>query len=248
MRVHRYPGIVPLADLVRDVRRAAEDWDWQRGAYGHALSLPAPEELHPRGRYLYENSPCTGLLDGAPALRALFDALRCEKISFRLLRRAPETSYAWHSDRWKGPGAVRFQIPIVSPPSAFLVVTDYGRVEEIRGPRVLTEDRFAEFAAANAGRCERHHLEPGWLYSFDATRIHTLLNPGPGERIALCFDLLVNDWVRERFPSVREEVGDAPYVEPPPLGALRSRAGALVARTHPLRTRARRWLGRDAER
>jgi hypothetical protein len=51
MEVHCYDLDVDLDALVRDARRAVEGWDWNRGAYGHALSLPASRQLHPRGRY-----------------------------------------------------------------------------------------------------------------------------------------------------------------------------------------------------
>jgi hypothetical protein len=72
--------------------------------------------------------------------------------------------------------------------------------------------------------------------------VHTLVNPGPGERITLSFDLLANDWVRERFPEVRAEVGtgpSAPLPRPGALGQGLARAGAAL---HPLRTCARHWL------
>src|SRR6185436_20015242 len=142
------PGIA-LDDLVRDTRLAVAGWDWSRGAYGHALSLPAYHELHPYGRYTYQNFPCTGLLARCPALRALFESLRCDKVSFRLLRRQPASAYAWHTDQWKGPGVVRFQIPILADATAFLVTTDYAHEREVVGPRTLTADGFAAFAEAN---------------------------------------------------------------------------------------------------
>ena len=77
MEVHRYAIDVPLDALLRDTHRATTGWDWGRGAYGHALSLPAYRELHPYARYTYENYPCAGLLDECPAFRDLFESLRC---------------------------------------------------------------------------------------------------------------------------------------------------------------------------
>jgi hypothetical protein len=242
--LHQYDLGLPLDALVRETRRAVAGWDWSVGAFGHALSLPAYAELHPYGRYSYPNFPCTGLLGQCPLFREIFEDLRCEKVSFRLLRREPQSSYAWHTDRWKGPGVVRFQIPIVSDAAAFLVTTDYVRRDQIEGaPSAgLTEASFAAFARANAGRCARHQLEPGLLYYFDTTRVHTFVNPGPGERITLSFDLLANDWVRERFPEVREEIGDTRSVPLPCPGPLQLGLAFARSRFYPVRNRVRAWL------
>lgn len=246
MIVHEYDPGVALDDLVADMRRAVDGWDWRRGAYGHALSLPAPQELHPYARYSYGNFPCSGLLARCPAFRALFHGLRCDKVSFRLLRRQPASAYGWHTDRWKGPGVVRFQIPLLSEPDAFLVTTDYASEDDLVGPRRLALDGFAAFAAANAGHFAKHHLTLGRLHYFDTTRVHTLVNPGVTERITLSFDLVANDWVRERFPAVRAELGDGPVPPLPRPGPLGRGVGFLAARLHPVRTTLRRWRGRDA--
>lgn len=243
MNLYRYDLAVPLAALADETRSVVAGWDWSRGAFGHALSLPSYAELHPYRRYSYENFPCLGVLGQYPALRAIFDGLRTEKISFRLLRREPRSAYGWHTDQWKGPGVVRFQIPILSDDAAFLVTTDYASGGEVRGePGAPSAATFERFAEANAGHVGKHHLTPGLVHYFDTTRVHTLVNPGPGERITLSFDLLANDWVRERFPEVRAEVGPGPIAPLPRPGALGqglARAGAYL---HPLRTRARHWL------
>ena len=247
MRLHRYDLAVPLDDLVRETREIVADWDWRRGAFGHALSLPAYRDLHPHSRYSYQNFPCTGLLARCPTFRGIFEALRCEKVSFRLLRRGPASSYAWHTDQWKGPGVVRFQIPILSDAGAFLVTTDYASADQVVGPRGLTADTLAEFAAANAGHCLTHHLEPGLLHYFDTTRVHTLVNPGPGERITLSFDVVANDWVRARFPEIRAEIGDEPTASLPRPGSVRNGLAFLRSRLHPLRNRLRRLRPDAAE-
>jgi hypothetical protein len=241
--LHRYDLGLALDELVRETRLAVDGWDWSRGAYGHALSLAAYADLHPYRRYSYQNFPCTGLLGRYPLFREIFEGLRCEKISFRLLRRGPCSSYAWHTDHWKGPGVVRFQIPILSDDQAFVVMTDYESEAEVRGlgGRSLTEDTFARFAAANAGHFRSHHLEPGWLYYFDTTRIHTLVNPGPGQRIALSFDLVANDWLRRRFPEIRAELGDEPTAPLLCLGRIRRGLALAHLPFYPLRNRARRW-------
>ncbi len=237
--LYRYDFGISLDDLVRETRRVVAGWNWNRGAFGHALSLPAYRDLHPFARYSYPNFPCTGLLARCPVFRELFDRLRCEKTSFRLLRRAPATSYGWHTDLWKGAGVVRFQIPILSDPGAFLVTTDYTREDQVIGARALTAASFGDFADANAGHFLAHHLEPGRLHYFDTTRVHTLVNPGPSERITLSFDLVANDWVRKHFPDVRVEIGDQPTAPLPRGGPTRNGLAFLRSRFYPLRNRVR---------
>jgi hypothetical protein len=251
MELYRHDIDVPLDGLVRDARRATEGWNWSRGAYGHALSLPAYRQLHPYGRYGYGNFPCVGILSRCPVFGRIFESLECEKVSFRLLRRGARSSYAWHTDSWKGPGVVRFQIPIVSDSTAFLVLTDYDDAEQLRGPRTepLNAECFDGFAGANAGHFQMHRLEPGRLYYFDTTRVHTLVNPGPGERITLSFDLVANDWLLGRFPEVRAEVGEGTVEPLPRPGALRNGLSIARSRFYPLRNLARRWMTeRGAER
>ena len=242
MDLFRHDLAIPLDHLVADAARAVADWDWSRGAYGHALSLPRRAELHPFGRYAYQNFPCTGLLHECPCFRQVFDSLRCEKVSFRLLRREPASAYAWHTDQWKGPGVVRFQIPIVSDARAFLVTTDYEHESRVQGVgRVLTEDDFPRFAEGNAGHFKRHHLQPGLLHYFNTTKVHTLVNPGPGERLTLSFDLVANAWLRDRFPEIEAELRQGPSGEPPIPGAFARAVGWARSRTFPVRTMARRW-------
>ena len=244
MQVYRYDLDVDLDALVRDARRAVDGWDWGRGAYGHALSLPASRQLHPCGRYSYENYPCLGILEQHPAFNEVFEALECEKSSFRLLRRAPGSAYTWHTDSHKGQGIVRFQIPLLTDGSDFLLTTDYHEVDEVQGAPIvpIDEESFERFSHANAGHFARHQLEAGRLHYFNTSRVHTLVNPGPSERITLSFDLAVNDWLLARFPEIRTEVGDGP-AEPVPLpGPLRSTLSAAVTHLYPVRNLARRRL------
>lgn len=244
MNLHRYDLDVPIDGLVRETRRATAGWDWSRGAYGHGLSLPAYRELHPYARYAYSNFPCAALLGQCPLFRQIFEELECETVSFRLLRRGPSSSYAWHTDRWKGPGVVRFQIPILSDDTAFLVTTDYENEDQVRGPRSghLSEESFERFARANAGHFRKHHFGRGRLYYFDTTRVHTLVNPGPGERVTLSFDLVANDWLLARFPEIRAEIGDAPVGPLPRPGPLRGGFSFARSRFYPLRNRVRSWV------
>ena len=103
------------------------------------------------------------------------------------------------------------------------------------------------FAAANAGHFATHRLEPGRLHYFDTSVAHTLVNPGPVERITLSFDLVANDWVRARFPEVRDEIGDPPTPALPRPGPLGTGVGFVRSRLYPLRNRLRR-LRSGAER
>lgn len=238
MQVYAFDVGVPLEALVRDAHAATRDWDWRRGAYGHALSLPLARDLHPSARYRYPNTPSTGRLDRCPALRAVFDSFQCEKVSFRLLRRPPHSAYGWHTDEWKGAGVVRFQIPIVSDAQSFLVTTDYRHVEEIRGDRhPLRPEAFDDFARANAGHVAKHALQPGRLHYFDTTFVHTLVNGGDGERLTLSFDLVANAWLRARFPAIAGELGGDMLAAPQDPGRWQLAGAWLLAQFHPLRTR-----------
>lgn len=237
MRVSVYDVSVPLDALVRDVRSATRDWDWRRGAYGHALSLPVAHDLHPYARYRYPNVPCTGRLDACPALRAVFDSFPCDKMSFRLLRRPPHSAYGWHTDAWKGRGVVRFQIPIIADASAFLVTTDYRRVDDLRGDRrPLHPERYDECARQNPGRVMRHALTPGRLYYFDTTFVHTLVNGSATDRLTLSFDLVANDWLRSTYPDILGEVGGDAANVPEQPGRFRLATSWLVAQAYPART------------
>ncbi|MGH7895248.1 MAG: hypothetical protein ACREQL_11315 [Candidatus Binatia bacterium] len=157
------------------------------------------------------------------------------------MRRGPTSSYGWHTDCWKGAGVVRFQIPILSDPAAFLVTTDYASEDQVIGAPSLTAASFDAFADANAGHFLKHHLEPGLLHYFDTTHVHTLVNPGPGERVTLSFDLVANAWTREHFPEVRDEIGDAPTEPLPRSGPLENGLAFVRSRFYPLRNRMR-WL------
>jgi hypothetical protein len=245
MRLHVYPLDVPLDDLIRETRQVTQRWDWSRGAFGHALSLPARRDLHPSGRYSYENFPCLGVLDRYPAFRSVFDRFECAKVSFRLLRRAPGTAYAWHTDREKGANVVRFQIPILASSSAFLVATDYDDLLQLKGAGggCLSEADFEAFAEANMGHVSRYSLRPGVLHYFDTTRVHTLVNGSREERITLVFDLFANDWLRERFPEIQGEIsrsaGQSPGAE-----AWRRAVRFACSGLYPLRNHARAWRTR----
>jgi hypothetical protein len=243
LELHCYDLGLSLGRLVDDARLATRGWNWERGAFGQALSLPDAAAIHPFRRHSFHNHPYAGALTRCSYFREIFDRLKCEKISFRLLRLAPGSAYGWHHDRWKGPGVVRFQIPILTAPNDVLVVTDYELVEQVR-PEASVDVRgagFAAFARSNEGHYRVHHLAAGKLHYFDSSRVHTLVNANGHERITLSFDLHANDWLRARFPEIGAEAGEAsrelPRPEPWRLALARGVAGL-----HPLRNRAHHWL------
>lgn len=124
------------------------------------------------------------------------------------------------------------------------MITDYESTEQVRGPRCgcLSEESFHRFARANAGHFRKQHFELGRLHYFDTTRVHTLVNPGPDERITLAFDLVVNDWLLARFPEIRAEIGSGPVEPLPRPGRLGSGLSFARSRFYPLRNLARRSL------
>jgi len=200
--------------LERDLETAIRGWDWSKGAFGHALSLPGLTDLHTAARDHYNNLPYADALDRCPYFRHVFDSFVCEKASFRLLRRPPRTCYGWHTDRDKGSDVIRFQIPIVTNPQSWLVVTDFDAFEEIRGfeerlSEPDTYDTFGRFKDLNRGRYQLHALEPGTLYYFDTRRFHTLVNEGEETRYTLSVDVVANDWLLETYPIVGAELSQA---------------------------------------
>ena len=208
MKLHCQDMGYSVAELSRDAETASQGWDWAQGAYGHTLSLPSSQDLDPRGRNNSSNLPFSGALGRCPAFRAVLDGFECAKSSFRLLRRRGRTSYGWHHDRDKGPGVVRMQIPIVDEQGSELVVTDYDSFEQIRGGkrRIQDLDYFESFQRKNAGHFRIFRLQTGLLYYFNTNKLHDLLNRGTGDRLTLSIDLVVNDWVLDRFPATREEL------------------------------------------
>ena len=206
MNLHRYDLEVPLDGLVDDTRRAVEGWDWSRGAYGHALSLPAYRQLHPYARYGYENYPCAGLLEELP--RAASDLRRPGVREGLLPAAAPRARLRVRLAHrpLEGRGSGSLPDPDRVRPAG---VPGHHRLRErgsARGPVVAAAERRSPSQPSrtptpvtSAGT----RLEPGRLHYFDTTRVHTLVNPGPSERITLSFDLVANDWLLARFPAIR---------------------------------------------
>jgi hypothetical protein len=141
MELHAYDHFA-VDRLIQDLNVATEGWDWSRGAYGHSLSLPVQEDLHPGWQDHYNNLPFANRLQRCPYFLHIFNSFECEKASFRLLRRPAGTSYTWHSDKDKGSSVVRFQIPIITHPKSVLVVTDFDEEAEIVARRRTLFHRF----------------------------------------------------------------------------------------------------------
>jgi hypothetical protein len=215
--------------LRSDLKSASKGWEWSRGAYGHTLSLPGRMDIHSESRDHYNNLPYADVLGECPYFQFVFDSFAGEKASFRLLRRPPHTCYGWHTDRDKGAGVIRFQIPIVTNPQSWLVVTDFEAFEEIEGfeerlSEAATYETFDRFKQRNPGRFRLYALEPGTLYYFDTRRFHTLVNEGPEERYTLSIDVVANEWLVETYPVVAEELSSAGGLRGPHTETVREHA------------------------
>jgi hypothetical protein len=203
---------VPIESLERDLEAAVDGWDWSKGAHGHSLSLPARSQVHPMGRDHPNNLPFADRLKSCPHFRAIFDSFEAQVVSFRLLRKLPEACYRWHHDRNKGPGVIRFQIPIRTNGDSRLIVTDYREFADVKGlgsvrpARDETFDSLEAFKQANVGHYKEHVLQPGRLYYFDTSRLHNLVNRGSTARITLAIDVLANAALEQRYPEIGEEI------------------------------------------
>jgi len=211
MELHRYPCDLPLESLERDLETAVDGWDWSRGAHGHSLSLPSSSQVHPLGRDHSNNLPFADILDRCPGFRSIFDGFQSAVVSFRLLRKLPAASYRWHHDRNKGPGVVRFQIPIRTNTDTRLIVTDYSDFSEVKGlgnvrpARDETFDTLEIFKRTNTGHYREYELQPGRLYYFNTSRVHNLINRGDTARITLSIDVVANADLERRYPGIAEE-------------------------------------------
>ena len=193
-----------LDALRQEVARARSRQDFREGLYGHCISLPAAGDLAEEYRTHHNNVPFSGALAECPTLKGIFDSLKTEKTSFRLLRRAQGTAYGIHDDLDKGPDILRLQIPIITNPDAFIVAQKDGvsldglseRVDEIRESGDLHFD-FARFTRALGQWFDLFSLAPGSMYRFDTDGLHTAINAGTHGRIVLGLDILVNDWVQD---------------------------------------------------
>lgn len=194
-----------LDALRHEVAQARSIQDFEKGAYGHCISLPCAEDMPEAYRTHHNNVPFSGALRRCPLARRIFDQFRTEKASFRLLRRGRESAYSLHDDRDKGNNIVRLQIPIVTNEQAFIVLLEDGvsvsdlaavvaRIREDAGDEIWFD--FEKFEKIFGGYFALYALAPGFLYYFDTDRIHTAINAGREERIVLSIDLVMNDWLK----------------------------------------------------
>jgi hypothetical protein len=191
-----------VAALSREVAIARAVQDFERGAYGHSISLPAAQQLDPLARRHHNNLPFADVLDRCPYLAEILAGLEAPKLSYRLLRRAAHTAYALHDDKDKGAHIVRLQIPIVTNERSFLFLPTDALDLEVFGPFVRAAKAETELPfdleclrRLCGSELRLFRLRPGRLYYFDTDRIHTLLNAGDQDRITLSIDLIRNDWL-----------------------------------------------------
>ena len=203
-RVLKGDQLFDVSTLAREVSIARGVQDFDQGVFGHAISLPAANQLAPEARNHHNNIPFADVLDRCPYMASILESFETPKMSFRLLRRGPETAYALHDDKDKGANVVRLQIPIVTNDRAFLILpTDD-----------LDLDIFGSFAGDGAdanteipfdlstlqrlcgSELRLFRLPRGHLYLFDTDRIHTMVNGGGEERITLSIDVFLNEWLR----------------------------------------------------
>jgi hypothetical protein len=120
----------------------------------------------PAGTAPYADTP---LLERCPAARGVLRTLPCETTSVRLLRLGPDASIREHRDYNIGFefGEIRLHVPVVTGPG----------VEFVRDGRAV-------------------HMSPGECWFIDVERPHSVVNPGPGVRIHLVIDCVVNDELR----------------------------------------------------
>jgi hypothetical protein len=234
-RVLCSPRRYDLARLAADAERAAARQGFDRGAYGHSISLPAAEQLDERFREHPNNLPFADALGACRSLREIFDELASPKASFRLLRRSPRSAYGLHDDRDKGVDVIRLQIPIVTNDLSFLVVSRTGAAELdvfAEMPEAFAPDAhgdiwfdMARLAAVWGDRLALFQLEPGRIYFFDTDRVHTLINAGDVPRVTLAVDLVLDDWLGSWME--RELTEDVPALPNPGSPAIRWQWNAL---------------------
>ena len=190
--------------LQQEVTRARAVQDFERGAYGHSISLPAAAQLD-RARARAPQQPA---LRGRPGPLSHHGAdpggLRCAQdvVPPAAADRA-HSAYALHDDKDKGAHMVRLQIPIVTNQRSFLFLPTDALDLEVFQPYVRAAKADAELPfdletlrRLCGSELRLFRLRPGRIYYFDTDRIHTLLNAGDQDRITLSIDLISNDWLR----------------------------------------------------
>lgn len=214
--------------LRQDLAIATRGWDWKRGCFGHSLPLTT-RKLSEFGAAHYNNlvksidgeakSEAPDRLDECTYFREIFDSFRCEKSSFRILRRPAHSSYTLHRDSDVGEETFRFQIPIESNPDVRLLVSttdksddfivsgaDYRKVEDWDAEGIGCDKMkswFEEFVRINDDKVRVYQTKPGKLYYFSTPEnYHNLWNFGCKDRFTLAIDLVANRWFYQHYPEI----------------------------------------------
>ena len=185
--------IYDLEKLQIDRKFVEERFKYEDGAFGHCISLPSIYEIAESHKEHHNNVPLRGVLDYTPYFKEIFDSFETEITSFRLLRRKANTSYGLHNDKDMGEDIKRFQIPILTNDKSWLCVAHYNEISE--GWTEENSYTMEDFGRRFKGRYDSYQLEPGIMYHFDVTKIHTLFNEGDTDRVTLLIDVNVNDWL-----------------------------------------------------
>jgi|TARA_Y100001963_G_scaffold152578_1_gene237700 hypothetical protein len=193
MELIRNNKVYSIDKLREDKKFVEERFKYEDGAFGHCISLPSIYDL--KEPYLSQdnNIPLRGVLDYTPYFKEIYDSFKTEVTSFRLLRRKTNSSYGLHNDKDIGKGVKRFQIPIVTNDKSWLCITNQNEIEE--GWTEENSYTMEDFGERFKGRHDSYQLEPGRMYHFDVTKIHTLFNNGDTDRVTLLIDVKVNDWL-----------------------------------------------------
>ena len=191
-----------IEKLNLDRKFVEERFKYEDGAYGHCISLPSIYDLKEPYLSHHNNVPLRGVLDYTPYFKEIFDSFETEITSFRLLRRKAHSSYGLHNDKDMGDDIKRFQIPIITNENCSLYIAHYDEISEgWTEENTYTQE---DFGRRFKGRFDYYHLEPGVMYHFDVTKIHTLFNDGDTDRVTLLIDVKVNDWLLNFIDTFEE--------------------------------------------
>ena len=205
----RQNKIYDIEKLQIDRKFVEERFKYEEGAFEHCISLPSIDDLKEPYKSHHNNIPLRGVLDYTSGFKEIFDSFETEITSFRLLKRKSHSFYGLHNDKDMGEDIKRFQIPIVTNSDCWLNVTHYNEISEgwnfispnpMFIPKIFfsTEENsytMEDFDRRFKGRYDSYQLEPGTMYHFDVTKIHTLFNEGDTDRVTLLIDVKVNDWL-----------------------------------------------------
>ncbi len=179
--------------LREDKKFVEEQFKYEDGAFGHCISLPNIFQIAKSHSEHHNNLPYANILNSCSYFKEIFDSFETEITSFRLMRRKAHSSYGLHDDKDMGDDIKRFQIPIVTNDDSWLCVTHYDEISE--GWTEENSYTMEDFGRRFKGRHDSYQLEPGTMYHFDVTKIHTLFNDGDTDRVTLLIDVKVNDWL-----------------------------------------------------